>query len=118
MDVTSYKTRKTGHPLSPPHPPTSAASGPGKMRIRILPNPREDVSLGEQDPDLCVRPVLRRERLEVHDDALFVRERKAVSRDGKRGGGLGQERKEGREGKVRVGMIVPESLASEGSTTI
>lgn len=42
------------------------------MALRVGPYRVEDEGLTEEHLDLVVRPVLRGERLEKHDDALFV----------------------------------------------
>lgn len=45
------------------------------MALRVGPYRVEDEGLTEEHLDLMVRPVLRGERLEKHDDALFVFQR-------------------------------------------
>lgn len=47
------------------------------MALRVGPYRVEDKGLTEEHFDLVVSPVLRRERLQKHDDALFVFRRRS-----------------------------------------
>lgn len=65
---------------SPSRPSSSshASSSPDrarKVRVRPHPHAHEHVRLTQEHADLCVRPVLRWEVLEEHDDLLWKGQR-------------------------------------------